>query len=371
MQSSVTQNLNQQTPVKGNTAVICLSPYSGGMEMDAIKLARLLKTKANIVLVAKDNHFVANYYKNHLQSTGIKLETIGFTSSFSFSIILKTKNILEKHNIKNVIFFGASELWSLYFAFLGRKLNVIIRHGTTKTRPKKDWLHRLIYSCVNYHVAICEHLANNIKYIIPFASHTQLKVIYPSLRHQPKLHSEASRDEIVRLLHIGRIADGKGQKEAVEACAALYANRISFELACVGEIDPAYEQDFKNFVESKPYASSIRLPGYTDDVAGYFQNAQIFVFPSKGEGLSNAFIEALSYGLICVCYENTSFPELKNLGFNFFMAKDQSIEDLKKKLLAAVQEAKRKNIPMHEQSELAVRLFDENRERNEFLTLLQ
>lgn len=374
MQSSINQNQNPQNPQnpeKGNTAVVCLSPYSGGMEMDAIKLACLLSTKVNIVLVAKTNHYIANYHKNHLQSTVIKLETIGFKSSFSFYIIRNTKKILKEHNIKNVIFFGASELRSLYFAFMGRKLNVLIRHGTTKTRPKKDLLHRLIYSCVNYHVAICEHLANNVKYIIPFGGHTQLKVIYPSLRHPPSLLNEARRNEIVRLLHVGRIADGKGQKEAVEACAALYDSKISFELLCVGEIDPNYEQRFKQYVDSKPYASLVKFTGYTDNVAGYFQNAQIFVFPSKGEGLSNAFIEALSYGLICVCYENTSFPELRNLGFNFFAAKDQDIPDLKKNLLKAVREVKYKNLPMRKQSELAVRIFDKNRERNEFLNLLQ
>ncbi|WP_455201290.1 hypothetical protein, partial [Kaarinaea lacus] len=138
---------------KGNTAIICLSPYSGGMEMDAIKLARLLCNDVQVTLFAKSDHYIAKYYNEHMQNSAISLETVDFNSAFSYSIIRKTRKVINARQIKNVIFFGASELRSLYFAFLGYDLNVIVRHGTTKTRPKKDWLHRLIYRCVDCHVA--------------------------------------------------------------------------------------------------------------------------------------------------------------------------------------------------------------------------
>jgi len=356
---------------KGNTAIICLSPYAGGMEMDAIKLARLLCNDVHVTLFAKSNHYIEQYYKDHLQGSNISLETIGFRFAFSVSIIRKTRTVLAARKIKNVIFFGASELRSLYFAFLGQNLNVIVRHGTTKTRPKKDWLHRLIYSCVDYHVAICRHLANNVTYIIPFARKTQLKIIYPSLRQLPDLTYKKDSDGIVRLLHVGRVADGKGQKEAIEACEILHERNIAFELVCVGEIDQDCESYFSEFVSSKPYASSAKMVGYTDDVGRYYKQSHIFIFPSKGEGLSNSFIEALSYGLICICYENTSFPELQQLGFSFSMAEDKNLQDLKKKLLEEVVRVKSLELPMLEQSRLAQTVFGAERERNEYLDILQ
>jgi glycosyltransferase involved in cell wall biosynthesis len=356
---------------KGNTAIICLSPYSGGMEMDAIKLARLLCNDVQVTLFAKLDHYIAQYFKEHMAGGNVSLETVDFRSAFSLSIIRKTRKIIRYRKVENVIFFGASELRSLYFAFLGHNLNVIVRHGTTKTRSKKDWLHRLIYSCVNYHVAICQHLAGNVRYIIPFASNTQLKVIYPSLRSAPNLNRDREKTDIVRLLHIGRIADGKGQKEAIEACAILHERNMSFELICVGETDPGYEHDFNGYLDSKPYANSIQIVGYSDDVGSYYQQADIFIFPSKGEGLSNSFIEALSYGLVCICYDNTSFPELQQLGFSFYMAEDKNIEDLKNKLLEAVTQLESVELPMLEQSSLAQTVFSADRERDEYLNLLQ
>jgi len=357
--------------IKGNTLVICLSPYSGGMEMDAIKLARLLCEDVGVTLLAKSGCFIEGYYQKYMLDSNIDLKTVNFSTAFSPAIIRKTRLVLQEKAIRNVVFFGASELRSLYFAFLGYDLNVLVRHGTTKTRPKKDWLHRLVYSCVDYHIAICQHLADNVKFIIPLAKKTQLKVIYPSLRQEPHLILDREQDETVRLLHVGRVADGKGQREAIEACSVLHERKIAFELVLVGEIDPAYEKSFNKQLNKKPYAHAIRVVGYTDDVGKYYQQADIFIFPSKGEGLSNSFIEALSYGLICVAYDNTSFPELRRLGFTFYLAQDKNIVNLKNMLLKAVEQRNNVSIPLVEQANHALSFFSAEREKNEYLHLLQ
>ena len=68
--------------------------------------------------------------------------------------------------------------------------------------------------------------------------------------------------------------------------------------------------------------------GYTNDVEKYYKVADIFLFPSYGEGLSNAFIEALAHNLVCICYNNTSFPELKDLGFYFQMCTNLDVDAL-------------------------------------------
>jgi glycosyltransferase involved in cell wall biosynthesis len=175
----------------------------------------------------------------------------------------------------------------------------------------------------------------------------------------------------VTLLHVGRITEGKGQKEAVEACEILYKQGVAFQLICVGDMDLDYEKEFTAYLENKPYASSIQLKGFAQNVAGYYQDADIFIFPSKGEGLSNAFMEALSYGLICIAFANTSFPELRDLGFDFFMAKDQDMSDLKQKLLQSVEFFFTNEMPLEKQSHMAVEFFSTKRELNEYVSLLQ
>jgi len=326
---------------KSPTAIICLSANNGGMEIDSIKLAKKLRNVCAVTLVAKQNSFIASH-QDELQQHNITLETIRFHSNISLSIIINARRIIKQYSIKNVIFFGASELKSLYFAFLGLDINLIVRHGTTKSRPKKDWFHKLIYSNVNYHVAICKHLKRNVEYIIPFGKDTQSKLIYSAVDVQPAKQQEHSR---LTLLHVGRITDAKGQVDAIKACRNLVEHAIDFVFYLVGDIEESYKKHFLDFYNTLPYKENIKLVGYTEDVQNHLQTADIFLFPSHGEGLSNAFLEALASSLVCISYNNTSFPELQELGLYFNMVPNKDIEKLSAQLLDTTLhlEEKRKN----------------------------
>jgi len=353
--------------MKSNTAIICLSPNSGGMEIDSIKLAKKLSSYTHITMIAKKDHFIANKKETYVNVNGIKLETIKFSSKLSFSIIKNTREIIKKNNIKNVIFFGASELKSLYFSFLGLDINLIVRHGTTKSRPKKDWFHRLIYSNVNYHVSICKHLKKNVEYIIPFGKKTQAKLIYSSFDfEEPK---QIKQDKLT-LLHIGRIAQGKGQIDAIKACEVLVKNNIDFNFNIVGGFEESYEKEFMKFYEQCSYKDKINLIGFTSEVDIFIQKADIFIFPSYGEGLSNAFLEAISNNLVCLTYQNTSFPELQELGLYFNMAENKNIDNLKKKLLHIIQILDIEKNKSQKNHNLSKKLFALKNEMNNYLEIL-
>lgn len=355
------------------TAVICLSPYHGGMEMDAIRIAKLISKNTHTTLIVKSGSPLEKRYAHDAKSQNITIETITFDRFFSLSIIRNVRRIIKEQNIKNIIYLGASELRSLYFSFIGLDLNLIIRHGTTKSRAKKDAFHRLIYSNVNYHVAICEHLAKNVLKIIPFGKNTELKVIYSSLRGEAQIARKqaCSPDRTINILHVGRIADGKGQFEAIEACHILYKNNIPFTLRLLGDVDPGYEPIFKTALEKTPYKSSIILEGFKSNVSYYYSISDIFLFPSKGEGLSNSFIEALSIGLICIAFDNTSFPELHDLGFKVFLAKDQDMLSLQNELMNSVKYLQSICLPVESNVNLAKVLFDKKTELDKYLEILK
>jgi glycosyltransferase involved in cell wall biosynthesis len=354
--------------IKQPTAIICLSPYSGGMELDSIKLAKKLSLYTKIVLIAKRDHFIALKQNEFVDLNDISLETIKFKSTLSLSIIINARKIIKKHNIKNVIFFGASELKSLYFSFLGLDVNLIIRHGTTKSTPKKDLFHRLIYSKVNYHISICKHIEKNVEYIIPFGKNTQSKLIYSSLKlHRPHY----IKQDKLTLLHIGRITKTKGQMDAIRACKILIDNNIDFVFNIVGGFNKADKNEFMNFYNNCQYKNKINLIGFTDNIREYIQKSDIFLFPSYGEGLSNAFLEAISNNIVCLAYDNTSFPELKELGFYFELVQNKNIEDLQIKLLDKVSNLKRTKEKLSVNYTLAKELFSKEKEMENYLEVLK
>lgn len=57
--------------------------------------------------------------------------------------------------------------------------------------------------------------------------------------------------------------------------------------------------------------------------------SDIYIFPSYGEGLSNSFWKALANVIFCISYSNTSFPELKELGFDFNIVENKNIDTMK------------------------------------------
>ena len=349
---------------KEPTAVICLSPYSGGMELDAILFAKKLVPYTKTIMIVQKDHFI----DKKLQEDSLTFETISFFKSISPSIIFRTRDIIKKHGIKNVVFFGASELKSLYFSFLGLNINLIIRHSTTKSRPKKDWFHKLIYSNVNYHISNSKHLENNVKHIIPFGKNSKSKFIYTSFNFNEPIKSK--NDKTI-LVHTGRIAEGKGQIDAIKACEILYKQNIDFKLYIVGAFEKEYKKEFMNFFNTVEYKKNIELVGFTNEVSKYLRKGDIFIFPSYGEGLSLSFREALANNMVGISYKNTSFPELKEIGLKFHLVEDRNINALQETLLSVVE---RLNFEQEEVSGNYVRMkeiFSLEKEVNDYLEILE
>lgn len=353
--------------IRQSTAIICLSSNFGGMELDAIKLAKKLSPYMKVTLVTKANGFTErNFDKYFDKSDEVSLESIAFKSSLSFNIFKKARGIIKKCNIKNVIYFGASELKSLYFSFIGFEINLIVRHGTTKSTPKKDIFHKLIYSRVNYHVSICKHLQKNVRHIIPFGKNSQEVLIYPSVK---SMDVEKIKNEKLTLVHTGRITKGKGQIDAIKACEVLFKSNIDFIFYIVGGYEKDYQKEFLQFYGKLEYKDKIILVGFSNNIEEYLIKGDIFLFPSYGEGFGNSFVEALGTGLKCISYANTSFFEFKELGFDFEMVENKNIENLKQSLFSIA--TNQSSYDLKKNKQLVKDIFSEKKEISKYLEILK
>lgn len=355
--------------MKQKTAVICLSRVNGGMELASVKLARLLSNKVKIEFIARDNSYILNK-KEHFKNYNIKVHEVTFSSNFSFKLIKSVREILINRQIKNVIFLGASEMKSLYFTTLGLDINFIIRQGSKKTTSKKDLFHKLFYSKVNYFVGNCEYMKQNIIDILPIAKNAQVKRIYSSLRLEKNISFKEFNNKI-DLVHVGRVHPGKGQFEAIKACDILFKNGFDFNLKFLGDIqDKNYFEKINNYLETLEYKSKIEFVGYTSEVKKYLQESDVFIFPSLGEGMSNAIIESLGFGLIPIIYNDTSSPEFKELGFHIHLTKENNIKNLSEITLDVSQNLKKEKEKAIQNHAKALKIFAPQREQREYLRIL-
>ena len=341
--------------------------------MDSVRLAHLLRDSTIITMIIKKNSLIEKHYRKLLEEHGITVIPVDFKFALSPTLVYQARKILRQQNIGNVIYFGASELKSLFFSFIGLDINLIIRHGTTKNSPKKDVFHRLIYSKVCWHVATSHHIENNIKKIMPFGRNSKSKVIYPSLRFETRRNpiSSAPPNRKLELVHVGRITDAKGQTDAILACEALYLKRIPFRLRLVGEVDKSFYPQLEKILNKIDFSDSIEICGYTETPQDYLETANIFLFPSHGEGFGNAFIEALYFNLICIAYNNTVFPEFKKMGFSVLLAEHKDLDSLKAKILEACKAITQNENFTGNNKELCIKMFSKSREKSAFLKIMR
>jgi glycosyltransferase involved in cell wall biosynthesis len=248
-------------------------------------------------------------------------------------------------------------------------VNLIVRHGTTtaKRHKKKDIFHRFLYSKVSHYVGISKHLVNNIREIFPLRKKAEINLIYSSLKFSDvSKRTRKEKNGVVNIVHVGRLTKGKGQDVAIRACSVLYDNGVPFRLVLVGSGDVKYKEMLEKMLPSLPYKESVVFHGHTDDVFSVLGASEVFLFPSAGEGLPNALIEALSCGLVCLVYSNTVFPEIFNLGFYGHVIENGNEDMLGKTLLSVCQNIDKEMDRSKNNMDLARQVFSEEREIAEY-----
>jgi L-malate glycosyltransferase len=127
-------------------------------------------------------------------------------------------------------------------------------------------------------------------------------VKYPEARivHIPNGVSSPSEgivgyDRVRRVLTVARLDKQKGIDVLLKAWALVIRKETDLRLLIVGQ-GPA-EGELKDLCKGLGLTGQVEFPGVTDHVEKFLEEADLFVLPSRAEGLSNALLEALSYGI--------------------------------------------------------------------------
>ncbi len=104
-------------------------------------------------------------------------------------------------------------------------------------------------------------------------------------------------DKLV-VLYVGRLSEVKGVDILLGAWALLPEDlQRTTGLWIVG--DGPERQNLERQAHQAGISSSVVFTGMRDNVVDYYHAADVFVLPSRAEGLSNAMVEAMACGLAC------------------------------------------------------------------------
>ncbi len=138
--------------------------------------------------------------------------------------------------------------------------------------------------------------------------------------HFKKLQDEGLRDDEKRLFHekyqipqnafvmlsVGELNKGKNHRIVIDAVSALHRKDVYYLICGQG----AWRQKLLYAAKRQGIGGQLRMPGYQENLALVYCNADIFVFPSMREGMPVALMEAMAAGLPCVVSDIRGSREL-------------------------------------------------------------
>lgn len=102
-------------------------------------------------------------------------------------------------------------------------------------------------------------------------------------------------DNSILLLSVGELNNNKNHKIVIE-CLPELPNNLHYLICGVGPLKKQHEE----LAEKLGVSHRLHLLGYRNDVIKVMKSCDIFIFPSKREGLSVALMEAMACGLPCI-----------------------------------------------------------------------
>lgn len=115
----------------------------------------------------------------------------------------------------------------------------------------------------------------------------------------------------LRILHVGNFSVQKNQMFLIELASELKKTLNNFHMTLVGG-HSAYQDMVENKIIEMNLSNEVTILPQNSDIPMEMNNANLFVFPSKYEGLGIVLIEAQAAGLHCVV--SKAIPPEADLG---------------------------------------------------------
>lgn len=161
----------------------------------------------------------------------------------------------------------------------------------------------------------------------------KVKVCGPTVKEEVYAQLHLSLD-MKLVVSVGRMTPQKNQKNLIDAFAEFYQAHPEYALCILG--GGGLLDELLAHVKTLGVEDRVFLLGSVSDVERYYLASEFFVSASLIEGLSNAHLEALAFGLPIVVTQTGGTRELLRDGKNGLLIRGSSKEDIRTALESMV-----------------------------------
>jgi glycosyltransferase involved in cell wall biosynthesis len=212
--------------------------------------------------------------------------------------IWKLRKTLQRIQSPVVLsFITRSNIYSI-IACLGLDKHVVIseRNDTTRQLLRRPWpwLRKKLYK---YADIVTANSMISLKSMEQYVPKDKLKFV-PNPVVMPAKSDIATPENSTMILNVARLSSHKAQFLIIKALANIAHQHRKWSLQILGE--GKEHEKLVHIAEQNNIRDKVKLPGFVHNLTEYYKSAAIFVLPSYYEGMPNALLEAMSYGLPCV-----------------------------------------------------------------------
>ena len=280
---------------------LCMSPDLGGLELNMITTAKLLKDDFKVISIINKNSKISKYYDEADKFIEIEKKS----SFFMFRGAKQLSNIIDDENIKIIHFHWTKDIPIVVLAkiFSKRKLKIVQTRHMTMTRFKDDFYHKFLYKNIDLMIAITNQVKEQLEKFIPNDIRPNVKLIYAGVKkHEPLNEIEVNSlksellfsDKSFNIGMVGRINESKGQHLLIKAVEILTKKGVDINAYFVGNaMEESYLRKLKDDVKARGIEKQIHFLGFMKNPHHFYQICDGVVLASKRETFGLVLIEAM------------------------------------------------------------------------------
>lgn len=135
--------------------------------------------------------------------------------------------------------------------------------------------------------------------------------------------------DVINLLYVGTIERRKGLMYLIESLKLISTGNTAYKCHIVGKV---FEEDYKAELDKKiveyHLTDNVIFHGRlsNEDLDAVYSNSTMFVFPSMLEGYGMVLLEAMSYSLPMVAFDNSAMPYTVKTGKTGILVENKNVE---------------------------------------------
>lgn len=246
-----------------------------------------------------------------IENKNIKIEYLGKKRGFDPSIISKMRKIIRKFQ-PDVIHTHRYVLPYVFLASMGLKVKrVHTVHSVAQKEQTKAGIiiNKAMFKYFNVvPVALGEEVQKTIQEVYGLPT-KRIPIIFNGIDLSRCNAKESyKRKENFNVLHIGRFMDVKNHELLLRSFARFQKQHSDARLQLLG--DGELKENMMQLADHLNIVDAVKFAGLQSDVFPWLNNADVFILPSKFEGMPMTLIEAMGTGLPIIASNVGGIPDM-------------------------------------------------------------